>query len=132
MDDRRHEPFSSATLALNVPEVEGRTIAILTDRDDLPDLWHSLPNITIIKKETLGELTSAVTQCRLEILRTIQERSPQSLYELAKMLGKNQAYIYRESKSLVELGLLVFKKEEGEGRRKTKPIVSYDALLFWF
>jgi predicted transcriptional regulator len=109
----------------------GQRVLVLTDRAELPAAWMSLPEVTILRRDQLSSVTAAATECRIEILRIIREKQPDSLYELAKLVGKNQAYIYRESKALVELGLLEFEKVEGEGRRRTKPIALFDALILW-
>lgn len=75
------------------------------------------------------DLLGAATECRVQILKTVIEKSPQSLYELAKILEKNQAYIYREAKLLKRLGLLEFTSSNVDGRKRVQPICLYDEIL---
>lgn len=83
----------------------------------------------IKKFKSRAELLKVATQCRADILKTISEKSPQSLYELAKLVQKNQAYIYRETKVLQRLGLVEFVKEEAEGRKRVRPQTCYGQIV---
>lgn|GEM_PF-6283714 len=76
-----------------------------------------------------SELLKVATQCRTDILKTISKHGPESLYELAKLVQKNQAYIYRETKILEKLGLVDFIKAESGGRKRVRPQNRYAQIV---
>lgn len=79
--------------------------------------------------ERRADLLKVATECRADILKTISEKKPQSLYELAKLIRKNQAYIYRETKVLQRLGLVEFVKTEDKGRKRVRPETRYAQIV---
>lgn len=88
---------------------------------------HADYDIKKFKKRS--ELLQVATECRANILKTISEKQPQSLYELAKLVQKNQAYIYRETKVLQRLGLVDFIKAENQGRKRVRPQTRYAQIV---
>jgi predicted transcriptional regulator len=82
--------------------------------------------------EDLDKALIVATPCRLTLIELIRENQPESLYELARMVQKNQAYIYREAKILKECGLIEFEQTQESGRKKVRPISLFDEILLWF
>jgi predicted transcriptional regulator len=56
------------------------------------------------------------------------ENRPQSLYQLAKLLKRDYANVYKDVQNLVAMGVIRLEKE-GE---KIKPIACYDQIVFDF
>lgn len=79
--------------------------------------------------ESLDLVDSFINPMKAKIIRTIQLNSPQSIYELAKILGKDQGYIQKEVKFLEGLGILKVKSSKSNGRTKNIPIVVYDKFV---
>ncbi len=76
------------------------------------------------------DLLEIASEARLKLLQTVIEEKPESLYDLAQKLDKDQAYILREAKILEGLGLLELKSSPNtEGRKKLKPIALYDKVV---
>jgi predicted transcriptional regulator len=64
------------------------------------------------------------------LLQTLTEEKPESLYDLAQKLEKDQAYVLREAKVLEGLRLLELRSSsKTEGRKKLKPIALYDKVV---
>ena len=78
--------------------------------------------------EDLAELISGLSSERFQLLKTIKELSPGSIYQLATMVGKSQPYVQKEIRYLADLGLVTFKKDKSDGRLKMVPVVSYSSL----
>ncbi len=69
-----------------------------------------------------------LTPERLRILHVIREENPKSVYELAKILGRDRRNVVKDLELLEMIGLVEF-VEEQKGRRKVKrPIVPYDEI----
>ena len=77
--------------------------------------------------ENLDAMRKILTEKRLEILHAVKEGHPSSIYDLAKMLGRNITNVIDDLNYLRELGLVVLKKSKS-GRTQTVPTVDYDMI----
>lgn len=133
MMDEKHQVNPNAELADSSVSHENtnQRLCVLTTREDLPFALNLNQDLVIRRFDESQELTQVATSCRIELMHLIREKSPESLYELAKLVNKNQAYIYREAKVLRELGLIEFESELRDGRRRVRPVALYDGVLLW-
>ena len=72
----------------------------------------------------LGVMKQILTTERLRLLKLIKEKSPKTIYELAKLAQRPYANVFRDVKKLAEMGLIDLSKENGSVR----PIGKYDEL----
>lgn len=77
--------------------------------------------------ENLDAMRKVLTEKRMELLHVIKEEHPSSVYELAKMLGRNLSNVIDDLGYLKELGLVDLKLSRKD-RKKTVPSVSYDKI----
>lgn len=68
-----------------------------------------------------------LTPRRLELLHVIKEKNPQSIYELAQMLGRDLKNINDDLTTLVNIGLVELRKTT-KGRKKVIPSVTIDKI----
>lgn len=78
--------------------------------------------------ENLETMRKAFTEERLRILRVIKKQHPASIYELAKLLGRNLKNVSDDVHYLADLGLIDLEKTK-EGRERTTPRVHYDKIM---
>lgn len=78
--------------------------------------------------ENLDTMRKAITEERVRILKTIKEKHPSSIYELAKILHRNIKNVSDDVHYLADLGLIELEKTK-DGREKTTPFVNYDKIL---
>lgn len=83
----------------------------------------------VIFFESLDLVDSFINPMKAKIIRSIQKHSPESIYELAKILGKDQGYIQKEVKFLEGLGILKIESIKDSGRTKSVPTVIYDKFI---
>lgn len=77
--------------------------------------------------ESAEAFRKALTTKRLELIRLIKKRHPQSLQELARLAERDIKNVSQDLKLLENLGLVSTKKEK-EGRKEVSPSVNYDAI----
>jgi len=80
------------------------------------------PKVWFTSTESFAQVLSAGNR---ELLRTIAERSPASLEELAQMTGRAKSNLSRTLKKMADYGFV--EMEPGEGRR-LKPKVIYERV----
>jgi predicted transcriptional regulator len=78
--------------------------------------------------ENLDAMKKALTPKRLELLHTVKEKRPQSVYELAKGMNRDLKNVTQDLAFLERLGLVELKKTKNK-RAKTTPSVEYDKIL---
>ncbi|MBP7845791.1 MAG: hypothetical protein KA116_13370 [Proteobacteria bacterium] len=79
--------------------------------------------------ESLDLVDSFINPMKAKIIRAIQKHNPQSLYELAQILDKDQGYIQKEVKFLEGLGVLEIESVKDGGRTRSVPKVLYDKFI---
>lgn len=79
--------------------------------------------------ESLDLVDSFINPMKAKIIRAIQKHNPQSLYELAQILDKDQGYIQKEVKFLEGLGVLEIESVKSDGRTRSVPKVLYDKFI---
>lgn len=81
-----------------------------------------------ISFENLDVMRRVLTEERLRILKTIKKEHPSSIYQLAKMLGRDIKNTFDDVQYLTQAGFIELKKTK-EGREKATPHVKYDKIL---
>lgn len=83
----------------------------------------------IIYFESLDLVDSFINPMKAKIIRAIQQHQPESIYELSKILEKDQGYIQKEVKFLENLGVISIESKQDNGRTKSVPHLVYDTFL---
>lgn len=78
--------------------------------------------------ENLDVMRKVLTEERLRILKTVRKEHPSSIYELAKILGRDMKNTFDDVQYLAQVGFIELKKTK-EGREKVTPLVKYDKIL---
>jgi predicted transcriptional regulator len=74
----------------------------------------------------LREMRKVLTEKRMELLKTIKDKKPASVYELAKILHRDIKNVLQDITYLQEVGLV----NVTETRDKKIPRVRYDKIAF--
>ncbi len=76
---------------------------------------------------SINDLNSILTPERVKILQAIRESSPQSISELAALLGRDRRNVIHDLTYLKGLGFVDF-GDETKAKKAKKPTVDYDAV----
>lgn len=101
---------------------------------DFAGAWKKLEAGKRIKREdgiyfdSINTMRAVLTNNRLLILKTIRERKPDSVYELAKILERDLKNVNQDLKLLAEIGLVTLERTE-EDRKRVVPHVDYGKIL---
>ncbi len=78
--------------------------------------------------ESIDNMRAILTNNRLLLLKAIREHRPHSIYELAKILGRDLKKVNQDLKLLSEIGLVTLEKTETD-KKRVKPHVHYAKIL---
>jgi predicted transcriptional regulator len=81
---------------------------------------------TTVYFSTVKDMRRALTEKRLELLKAIKDRRPSSIYELAKLSGRDLKNVLQDVSYLRELGII----DVVDLGDKKVPKVHYDVLAF--
>ena len=101
---------------------------------DFSEAWKKISSGKKVRKEegiyfdTIDTMRAVLTNNRLLILKTIRERKPGSVYELAKMLKRDLKNVNQDLKMLSEVGLVTLEKTEAD-KKRVVPHVDYAKIL---
>jgi predicted transcriptional regulator len=79
------------------------------------------PTLTFPDLETLRTI---LTDERLRLLQTVNEKKPKSLYELAQLLNRKYPNVYTDAKKLEELGLIELRGHNNQNQ----PLLQYEKI----
>ncbi|OIO21191.1 hypothetical protein COV61_00310 [Candidatus Micrarchaeota archaeon CG11_big_fil_rev_8_21_14_0_20_47_5] len=77
----------------------------------------------IIYFDSIDDFRKVLTKERMNVLRTARAQKPSSIYELAKMLGRNFKSVMFDARLLEDFGLLSLEKYKEGMRVKVRPVV---------
>lgn len=101
---------------------------------DFAEVWKKLESGKKVKREegiyfdSIDTMRAVLTNNRLLILKIIRERNPRSVYELAKILGRDLKNVNQDLKLLAEIGLVTLEKSETD-KKRVIPHVDYGKIL---
>jgi predicted transcriptional regulator len=78
--------------------------------------------------DSIDTMRAVLTNNRLLVLKTIREKQPSSVYELAKLLKRDLKNVNQDLRMLSELGLVTLEKIETD-RKRIVPHVDYGKIL---
>jgi predicted transcriptional regulator len=102
--------------------------------EDFATAWKKIEAGQEVKKqeglyfESIDTIRAILTNKRLLILKTIKEKEPNSIYELAKILGRDLKNINQDLKLLADVGL-VFLEKTDKDKKRVVPHVDFSKIL---
>jgi predicted transcriptional regulator len=118
-------------------KVKNIKVGIMSEKElfeEVKDVWGKVQKGEKVKKhqavyfESLKAMRRVLTEERLRIVKTIKKEHPSSIYELAKILGRDVKNTFDDIQFLAQAGLVELTKIK-DGREKTTPSVNYDKIL---
>ena len=101
--------------------------------DEAKEVMEKLSRGEKVKKhigvyfESVDTFRKILTDKRLEVLHTIRMKHPASIYELSKMLKRDEKNVTQDLSFLENVGLVKLKKTK-EGRERTLLNVPYEKI----
>ena len=101
---------------------------------DFADTWKSLEAGRKVKKheglyfDSIDNMRAILTNNRLSILKAIREHKPQSVYGLARILGRDLKNVNQDLRLLSEIGLVTLERQETD-KKRIRPHVDYSKIL---
>ena len=101
---------------------------------DFADTWKKLKSGKDVRKEegiyfnSIDTMRAVLTNNRLLILKVIREQKPKSVYELARIVGRDLKNVNQDLKLLADMGLVTLEKANTD-KKRIVPHVDYAKIL---
>jgi predicted transcriptional regulator len=121
-------------MAMRVKKIDIGIKGLKESLKDFSMAWGKIASGKKIKEEkglyfdSIDTMRAILTNKRLLILKTVREQSPSSVYELAKMLGRDLKNVNQDLKLLAEVGLVTLEKKQTD-KKRVIPHVDYSKIL---
>ena len=84
----------------------------------------------------IKDITEEFISPRPKLFTCVVENKPSSLYQLAKLLKRDYANVYKDVQNLVAMGVIKLEKEDeitgNSAKQRIKPIPLYNQIVFDF
>src|SRR3989304_5611018 len=77
--------------------------------------------------DSVEDMQKFLSPERIRLLKTVHEKNPKSIYELAKMRGRDRKNVTEDIKMLEAVGLIE-RKTVKSGKEKVELVVDYDRI----
>src|SRR3990172_2082560 len=77
--------------------------------------------------DSVEDMQKFLSPERIRLLKTVREKNPKSIYELAKMLKRDRKNVTEDVKMLEAVGLIE-RKTAKSGKEKVELVVDYDRI----
>jgi len=81
---------------------------------------------------SIPAILSTMSAGRIQLFYAIADEKPDSIYQLAQSLHRDQANVIRDVRVLEGLGLIELLTEKDGERERSRPVALYDRLVFDF
>ena len=102
-----------------------KIINLSTERNAFSSLFHLFSGEN--QFEEVGKVRSLLSNQRARIIHIIKQGKPQSVYALAKMLGRDFKSVRKDLAILEHFGIVGLQKQ-GKTRESLKPVLNQDSL----
>ena len=80
----------------------------------------------VITFPDLSWLSKVFSPERIRLIQTVRKEHPESIYQLAKILGRHLANVQRDVNELANIGILELKKTKKKGSKRETVQPSFD------
>lgn len=81
------------------------------------------------KKSEIADLRQALSNQKAHILHVIKAKNPASIYELAKLLGRDFKAVRYDIKLLEKYNFVELISSRKHGRERLKPVIDVDQII---
>jgi predicted transcriptional regulator len=80
--------------------------------------------------DSAESMSEAISKSKLSLFAAIVEHKPKSIRELAKIVNKDVANVFRDAKGLELIGLIDMVPDKASGQKTARPVAKFDKILF--
>ncbi|MFA7707552.1 MAG: HTH domain-containing protein [Candidatus Pacearchaeota archaeon] len=109
-------------------EIKTRTITLIEKEGTFSTIFHKFKGAN--KKESdVSNLRQLLSNEKARLLDVCKTKNPSSIYELAKILGRDFKAVRQDIKLLEQFGFIELISSIKQGRERLRPVVDADEVI---
>jgi predicted transcriptional regulator len=108
-------------------QIKTRTITLNEKSGTFSTIFHKIKSSK--KNSEVSDLRQLLSNEKARLLDIIKTKQPNSIYELAKLLGRDFKAVRHDIRLLERFGLIELISSIKEGRERLRPVVDADKLI---
>jgi len=108
-------------------EIKKRTITIAEKAGAFSSIFHKIKGSK--KKSEIAILRQLLSNEKAKLLHIIKTKQPDSIYKLAKILGRDFKAVRQDIRILEQFGFIELISSHKQGRERLKPVVDADQII---
>jgi len=105
-----------------------KTITLLDKEGTFSTIFHRFKGQKSYNSEIVG-LRQILSNEKAKLLHTIKTKKPESIYELAKLLGRDFKAVRQDIRLLEQFGFIELISSHKQGRERLRPLVDVDRII---
>jgi len=115
-------------MAKKKPTIKTRTINLSEKEGTFSTIFHRFKTKKTQTSE-IANLRQLLSNEKARLLHIIKTKQPDSIYELAKLLGRDFKAVRQDIKLLEYFGFIELISSHKQGRERLRPVVDMDRLV---
>jgi len=108
-------------------QIKTKTITLSEKGGTFSTIFHKIKGSK--KNSGIASLRQLLSNERARLLHVCKTKNPQSIYELAKVLGRDFKAVRQDIKLLEQFGLIELISSIKQGRERLRPVVDAEKLI---
>ncbi len=108
-------------------QIKTRTITIGEKEGAFSSIFHKIKGGK--KTSEIASLRQLLSNEKARLLHTIKTKQPESIYRLAKLLGRDFKAVRQDIRILENFGFVELTSSHKQGRERIRPIVDADQVV---
>jgi len=109
-------------------QIKTRTITIVEKEGTFSTIFHRIKSSSK-KNSEISNLRQLLSNEKARLLDTCKTKQPSSIYELAKLLGRDFKAVRHDIKLLEQFGFIELISSIKQGRERLRPVVDADRVI---
>ena len=109
-------------------EIKTKTISLAGKGSTFSTIFHKFKGGKNISSE-LSDLRQLLSNEKARLLHIIKTKNPGSIYELAKLVGRDFKAVRHDIKLLEKFGFIELISSHKQGRERLRPVIDVDRVI---
>jgi len=109
-------------------EIKTKTISLISKSGTFSTIFHKFKGKKNINAE-VANLRQLLSNEKARLLHIIKTKKPASIYELAKLTGRDFKAVRADIKLLERFGFIELISSHKQGRERLRPVVDVDRII---
>ena len=110
-------------------QIKTRNITVVEKEGTFSSIFHKIKGTRGKKTSEIASLRQLLSNEKARLLHIVKTKQPASIYELAKLLGRDFKAVRYDIRLLEQFGFIELISSHKHGRERLRPVVDADKVI---